>query len=963
MSKQCINYYCKSKRNEELYAAQQSVCNYYNVRYKPYRRVCRVCMKKSTLFLNKISTLLKNQKFIFDDDSYSRKNINIIELSDSDDSITDNNDGPSTSYLNPQTTKLPETIHAVWNKTVKPLVTVQKEKITNYLISERSQLIAGIEQIKDTVTELDNKLKNMYDKIYKFDKQQEFEFDKEINIVDTNDVCIVSSKMLPGLPKDLPKGGRVIRPLLKMGDQVYGMKDSQLQPWVKATIKSAVSDTYFNIIFDDGKEIILNNKNLAYINTLNEAQYPVGSRVIAKFQDMNIQLTDKFYVGVVAEPPKYLNKFRYMVFFDDGYTQYVNHKDIRLVCGEPTNISDDVHENIREFVKIYLQKYPERLMVKFNKKQVVRAELDNRWVLAKVTNLDASLVQLKFLYVTNERTEWMYRGSNRLSPIYNRINSNNQDKHIRSTMGDVIKFINQPYIELENLTENEESISNVDSDIQKDNDLAFPFYSTRKKHKPQENNGIIKIIKIPSNCPKPLSYKHHQCSLSCMLRVRYDYSKTRDINVLSIPLHFGFTRLIKTDKDSKLKKVIYTTPCGREINDKQTMYKYLKETGYGNNTMTIDLFDFDYMINPLSSFSVPEKYIRVHDISYEMEFKTISVANSLNDLVPKHITYITKRKPTPGVNLNLDPKFLCGCDCTDNCQDKTKCSCWQLTYESKKNYPNIIKGTNIGYNYKRLESPLYTGIFECNINCKCTKTCLNRVVQEPLKTSLQLFLTENKGWGVRTLTDIPKGTFVCTFVGEVRTENDEAINGDEYSADLDFLKTVEEFKEGYESYVAEEESENCTSTSDEEFNPSSEIKSKMNVNKSKMSLRTNLQNTNTKIDGKHQLSKLNTQKKVESKHKSIIELLDKDCGVHILDSKVSGNIGRYFNHSCDPNIFIQNVFVDTHDLRFPWIAYFALKNISAGTELAWNYNYIIGSVPDKKMKCYCKTKKCKIRLL
>ena len=30
-----------------------------------------------------------------------------------------------------------------------------------------------------------------------------------------------------------------------------------------------------------------------------------------------------------------------------------------------------------------------------------------------------------------------------------------------------------------------------------------------------------------------------------------------------------------------------------------------------------------------------------------------------------------------------------------------------------------------------------------------------------------------------------------------------------------------------------------------------------------------------------------------------------------------------FQHSCFPNAFVQNVFVDTHDLRFPWIAFFA----------------------------------------
>ena len=28
-------------------------------------------------------------------------------------------------------------------------------------------------------------------------------------------------------------------------------------------------------------------------------------------------------------------------------------------------------------------------------------------------------------------------------------------------------------------------------------------------------------------------------------------------------------------------------------------------------------------------------------------------------------------------------------------------------------------------------------------------------------------------------------------------------------------------------------------------------------------------------------------------------------------------------HSCTPCAFVQNVFVDTHDLRFPWVAFFA----------------------------------------
>ena len=36
-----------------------------------------------------------------------------------------------------------------------------------------------------------------------------------------------------------------------------------------------------------------------------------------------------------------------------------------------------------------------------------------------------------------------------------------------------------------------------------------------------------------------------------------------------------------------------------------------------------------------------------------------------------------------------------------------------------------------------------------------------------------------------------------------------------------------------------------------------------------------------------------------------------DC--YVMDAKCQGNIGRYINHSCNPNVFVQNCFEDTHD--------------------------------------------------
>lgn len=71
----------------------------------------------------------------------------------------------------------------------------------------------------------------------------------------------------------------------------------------------------------------------------------------------------------------------------------------------------------------------------------------------------------------------------------------------------------------------------------------------------------------------------------------------------------------------------------------------------------------------------------------------------------------------------------------------------------------------------------------------------------------------------------------------------------------------------------------------------------------------------------------------------------------------------FLQHSCQPNVFVQNVFVDTHDVRFPWVAFFALTHIKAGSELTWDYNYDVGSVPDKVLYCYCNSAECRGRLL
>ncbi len=68
-------------------------------------------------------------------------------------------------------------------------------------------------------------------------------------------------------------------------------------------------------------------------------------------------------------------------------------------------------------------------------------------------------------------------------------------------------------------------------------------------------------------------------------------------------------------------------------------------------------------------------------------------------------------------------------------------------------------------------------------------------------------------------------------------------------------------------------------------------------------------------------------KEPKEKFTSTRKYFGEEEDVYIMDAKTRGNIGRYLNHSCSPNVFVQNCFVDTHDLRFPWVAFFALEYI------------------------------------
>lgn len=148
-------------------------------------------------------------------------------------------------------------------------------------------------------------------------------------------------------------------------------------------------------------------------------------------------------------------------------------------------------------------------------------------------------------------------------------------------------------------------------------------------------------------------------------------------------------------------------------------------------------------------------------------------------------------------------------------------------------------------------------LFECNSTCNCYKDCVNRNVQRGIRTKLQMFSTQKKGYGLKTLEFIGKNSFVCEYAGEVLTvEEARQRTSLILPSDTNFILTI-----------------------NEQFSSRKEVT--------------------------------------------------------YIDPTNKGNIGRYINHSCCPNLFMVPVRVDDF---IPRVALFALRDIDAGEELSYDYS-------------------------
>ncbi|XP_002048863.3 histone-lysine N-methyltransferase eggless [Drosophila virilis] len=996
--KDCLNCNCE-KMHKQYVRASLAALNYYKVPRKAHKRqyICLGCYDTAMdMYEDYAGHLVAKQPLLLR--SFNQDHADFVALDSSDEEENDEEQDKPEFSANDLELIEEELEDAI--KTVIDRVDLDDQMAwSKSILQAKSQRIGReIELANEELSKLQHMADKMHFALYSS--------------------CQVVHKHLP--PLDLyqnmsdyvqvPPAGEIERPPIQLNETYYAVKNKAIASWVSVKVIEFTESTtvggnlvksykikYLNTPYQMVKTVTA--KHLAYFEPP-PVRLTIGTRVIAYFNGSTLSrgkekgvVPSAFYPGIIAEPLKQANRFRYLIFYDDGYTQYVQHNDVRLVCQASEKVWEDVHPGSRDFIQKYVEKYSvDRPMVQCTRGQNMNTESNGTWLYARVIDIDCSLVQMQFDDDKNH-TEWIYRGSLRLGPVFketqNALNSANamQQHRVPRRTEPFIRYTKEMETSSRQVNQQMRAIARKSSAAPQNVNMtssssaaaaaanAAAAAAARNTVRHLNNStiyvddenrpkGHVVYFTAKRNLP-PKMYTPHECTPACLFKIVH---RLDSYSPLAKPLLSGWERLVFKQKAKR--NVVYRGPCGKSFRNLAEVHIYLRAT---ENVLNVENFDFTPDLRCLAEYSIDPTIVKEADISKGQEKMAIPLVNYYDNTLPPPCTYAKQRIPTEGVHLNLDEEFLVGCDCEDDCSDKSKCACWQLTVAGVR-YCNPNKPIEeIGYQYKRLHEQVTTGIYECNSRCKCKKNCLNRVVQHSLEMKLQVFKTSNRGWGLRCVNDIPKGAFICIYAGHLLTEtmaNEGGLDaGDEYFADLDYIEVAEQLKEGYESDVEhsateEEEDPNVPDPEDDaDFTPAKYYQPRK---KDKLrASRSHSTQSNEPDSQERAVINFNPNADLDEtvRENSVRRLFGKDEAPYIMDAKTTGNLGRYFNHSCAPNLFVQNVFVDTHDLRFPWVAFFSANHIRSGTELTWNYNYEVGVVPGKVLYCQCGATNCRIRLL
>lgn len=156
------------------------------------------------------------------------------------------------------------------------------------------------------------------------------------------------------------------------------------------------------------------------------------------------------------------------------------------------------------------------------------------------------------------------------------------------------------------------------------------------------------------------------------------------------------------------------------------------------------------------------------DISNGREMYPVQMVQRLSNaetMIMSDFKYITKNIILQNaVQIDMRISQMRVCSCSDSCITEN-CQCGQISIQNWYNPQGQLISE---FNY---DDPAM--IFECSDVCGCNLSlCKNRVVQRGTKIPLQVFECDDtvRGFGVRTLVKVPKGSFITEYIGEILTD-------------------------------------------------------------------------------------------------------------------------------------------------------------------------------------------------
>jgi [histone H3]-lysine9 N-trimethyltransferase SUV39H len=188
---------------------------------------------------------------------------------------------------------------------------------------------------------------------------------------------------------------------------------------------------------------------------------------------------------------------------------------------------------------------------------------------------------------------------------------------------------------------------------------------------------------------------------------------------------------------------------------------------FTKNLEELTFRSFFFKLDQIQQENIEEMLSKIHGEGDD----NVTIENNEDFSFPVDFVYITSNliNSEDEISSSQEEEEATGCNCTGSCSKFTVC-CPQ---KMKEKFP--YKTDNKERTLLRLEKS--KKIIECCELCKCQNNCSNRLTQQQKQVPLCLFMTKNRGWGLKASVNIAKGAFIMEFLGELIGEEETESRG------------------------------------------------------------------------------------------------------------------------------------------------------------------------------------------